>query len=95
VKFPLGANARSVTLGGGSGFALLVFERTTNLVLGMHLLGPGVGELIGTGALAIELGARVDDLAHTIFPHPSVSEVIGELGELALGLPLHTPPPRR
>ena len=95
VRFPLGANARSVMLGGGSGFGLLVFERDTNLVLGMHLLGPGVGEIIGAGALAIEMGARIDDLAHTIFPHPSVSEVIGELGELALGRPLHTLPARR
>lgn len=91
VRFPLAANARGLTLG-GDGFGLLVHEVRTGLVLGVHLIGPGVGEMIGTATLAIEMGALVEDLAGTIFPHPTISEVFGELAEEALDLPTHTVP---
>jgi dihydrolipoamide dehydrogenase len=89
-RFPFSANARGLTLG-GDGFGLLVHERSTGLVLGVHLIGPGVGELIGTATLAIEMGAVIDDLAGTIFPHPTLSEVVGELAELAADRPVHVP----
>lgn len=94
VKFPLAANARGL-VEGGTGFGLLVFDAATGLVLGAHLIGPSVGELIGTAALAIEMGAVVDDVAGTIFPHPTISELYGELGDIAQGLPIHTPPSAR
>ena len=94
VRFPLAANARGLTLG-GDGFGLLVHEVGTGLVLGVHLIGPGVGEMIGTATLAIEMGALIEDLAGTIFPHPTISEVFGELADEALGLPTHVVPPKR
>ncbi|MGZ0192656.1 MAG: dihydrolipoyl dehydrogenase [Acidimicrobiales bacterium] len=94
VRFPLAANARGLTLG-GDGFGLLVHEVRTGLVLGAHLLGPGVGELIGTATLAIEMGAVIEDLAGTIFPHPTISEVFGELADEALGLPTHAVPSKK
>ena len=94
VRFPLAANARGLTLG-GDGFGLLVYEVGTGLVLGVHLIGPGVGEMIGTATLAIEMGALIEDLAGTIFPHPTISEVFGELADEALGLPTHVVPSKR
>jgi dihydrolipoamide dehydrogenase len=94
VRFPLAANARGLTLG-GDGFGLLVHEVGTGLVLGVHLIGPGVGEMIGTATLAIEMGALIEDLAGTIFPHPTISEVFGELADEALGLPTHVVPSER
>ncbi len=94
VQFPLAANARGLTLG-ADGFGLLVYDVPSELVLGMHLIGPGVGEMIGTAALAIEMGAVLDDLAGTIFPHPTISEIFGELADVALGVPTHSVPVRR
>jgi dihydrolipoamide dehydrogenase len=94
VRFPLAANARGLTIG-GDGFGLLVHEVGTGLVLGVHLIGPGVGEMIGTATLAIEMGALIEDVAGTIFPHPTISEVFGELADEALGLPTHAVPSKR
>lgn len=94
VQFPLAANARGLTLG-ADGFGLLVYDGPSGLVLGAHLIGPGVGEMISTATLAIEMGAVLDDLAGTIFPHPTVSEIFGELADGALGLPTHIAPTRR
>lgn len=91
VQFPLAANARALTLD-ADGFGLLVFDASSELVLGAHLIGPGVGEMIGAVTLAIEMGAVLDDLAGTIFPHPTVSEIFGELADVALGLPTHVAP---
>lgn len=94
VRFPLAANARALTLG-SEGFGLLVHDDPSGLVLGVHLVGPGVGEMIGTATLAIEMGAVVEDLAGTIFPHPTISEVFGEMADEALGLPTHSMPSRK
>jgi len=94
VRFPLTASARGLTMG-TDGFGLLVHDVPSGLVLGVHLVGPGVGEMIGTATLAIEMGAVLDDLAGTIFPHPTISEIFGELADLALGVPKHTAPSRR
>lgn len=92
-RFPLAATARGLSLG-TDGFGLLVFDQETEFVLGVHLIGPGVGELIGIGALALEMGSRVDDLAALILPHPTMSELYGELGDIASGHPIHVPPPK-
>lgn len=90
-RFPLTANARALTTG-TDGFGLIVHERSSGLVLGVHLIGDGVGELISTATLAIEMGAVVEDLAGTIFPHPTLSEMFGELADGALGRAIHTLP---
>ncbi len=82
-------NARALTLGSGPGLARLVVARGRGVILGAQLAGPGVGELIGTLALAIEMGATAEDVAATIFPHPSVSEIIGEVALIAAGTPRH------
>ena len=59
------------------------------VVLGIHLAGPRVTELAGEAALAIEMGATLDDLALTIHPHPTFSEALAESAWGALGNPLH------
>lgn len=89
VRFPLAANARGLTMS-SDGFGLLVYDGPSGLVLGAHLVGPGVGEMIGTMTLAIEMGAVLDDLAGTIFPHPTISEMFAELADAGLGVPIHT-----
>ena len=67
----------------------------TNLVLGVGMVGPHVSELIAEGALAIEMGATLEDLMVTIHPHPTLSEAIMEAAEVAAGTAVHINPPRK
>ncbi len=67
-------------------------DRANGVLLGTHIAGPDAGELIGEAALALEMGATLDDIALTIHPHPTLSEGLAEACELALGLPTHTLP---
>jgi len=77
-QFPLRANARAQTLEECDGLVKLVCETGSGRILGMHLMGPRVTELIAEGALAVQLGATADDLAWTIHGHPTLSEAVLE-----------------
>lgn len=55
----------------------------------MGLVGAHAGELISEGVLAIQLGATAEDLAHSIHPHPTLSETLMEAAEIFLGTPTH------
>jgi dihydrolipoamide dehydrogenase len=77
-RLPLSASARAVMSGETAGMIELVVERGSGALLGAHLLGPEAAELIAEAALAIEMGATVDDLALTIHPHPTLSEAIAQ-----------------
>jgi len=97
-RFPWAASGRALTLGAGSGQGVgqtvVVSDRASGVLLGAHIAGPDAGELIGEAALALEMGATLDDIALTIHPHPTLSEGLAEACELALGLPTHTLPAR-
>ena len=71
------------------GFAKIVADRKTDIVLGLHIVGPQASELIAEGALAIEMGARVEDIAATIHAHPTLPEAIMEAAEAVHGLAIH------
>jgi dihydrolipoamide dehydrogenase len=88
-SFPWQASGRALTLGARDGQSTVVADQATGLVLGVHLAGAQAGELIAEAALAIEMGATLEDLAGTIHPHPRLSEGLLEAAELALGLPTH------
>lgn len=88
-RFSFAGNARALVNGDEHGVAFVVSDTTTGRILGMHLVGDGVGEMIAVGALALEMGAVLDDLGDTIFPHPTVSEVVRESVSVARGRPLH------
>lgn len=83
-KIPLGAFGRARILGSPRGLAKIVLDRDSDAVLGVHLVGPGVSELAGEAALAVEMMASPCDLADTIHPHPTISEALREAA-LALG----------
>ena len=76
-KFPLAANGKSLILNGGKGLVKIV-SAPDGHVLGMHILGPRASDLIAEGALALRLGATVEDLITTIHSHPTVSEAVRE-----------------
>jgi dihydrolipoamide dehydrogenase len=88
-RFPLAANGRALTLGIDSGVALVVADADTGVLLGATLVGPHAGDLIGQIALAIEMGATLTDLAEILYAHPSLSEIVQEGVENALGRAVH------
>jgi len=77
-QFPFSANPRARILGEPDGLVRLVCEAGSGRVLGVHLLGPHVTDLIAEGALAVQTGATADDLAWTTHAHPTLPEAMLE-----------------
>ncbi|MDY7101191.1 MAG: dihydrolipoyl dehydrogenase [Actinomycetota bacterium] len=92
-RFPFAANGRALSLGRDLGHAEIVAD-AEGTVLGIHLVGPGVAELAGEAALAVEMAATLEDVAGTIHAHPTLAEAIAEAAHGALGHPLHVRAPR-
>ncbi len=88
-RFPWGASGRAASMGRADGLTKIVAERSSGRVIGVGIAGPGAGELIAEGTLAIEMGALAEDLAHTIHPHPTLSETVMEAAEGILGHATH------
>lgn len=88
-KFPFGANGRATSLMETDGFIKMIADGKTNILLGVHIVGPEASTLISEAALAIEMGARLEDLALTIHPHPTLGETMMEAAEATLGHAIH------
>lgn len=91
-KFSWGACGRSLTQDRIDGATKLIVDPQTEKVLGLGLVGPGAGELIGEATLALEMGATARDLAETVHPHPTLSESIMETAEMFYGHAVHALP---
>ena len=87
--FPFRANGRAMTLQDDEGFARIVARADNHVVLGVHAVGAGVSELSAAFSLALEMGARLEDIALTVHAHPTLSEAFHESALAALGHPLH------
>jgi dihydrolipoamide dehydrogenase len=94
-KFPWAASGRATTLGRSDGVTKLIVDPDTERLLGIGICGPGAGELIAEGVLAIEMGANLTDLKLTIHPHPTLSETIMEAAEVFFGQSSHLHKPKR
>lgn len=94
-QFPMAANGKALILNGGEGLVKIVAEKETRKVLGMHIIGPRATDLIAEGALAIKMGATLDDLIETIHSHPTVSEAVREAALDAEDRVLNMPPTGR
>ncbi|MGE3975562.1 MAG: dihydrolipoyl dehydrogenase [Bdellovibrionales bacterium] len=88
-KFPFAANGRAVSMMSTDGFIKMVADAKTDVVLGVTIVGPEASNLISEAALAIEMGARLEDLALTIHPHPTLGEAMMEAAEATLGHAIH------
>ena len=78
-----------MSLAVADGFTKIVAERESGTVIGVHIVGPEAAELISEGALAVEMGASLEDIALTIHPHPTLPETMMEAAEAALGHAIH------
>jgi dihydrolipoamide dehydrogenase len=87
--FPFRANGRAMTLQDDEGFVRIVARADNHMVLGVQAVGAGVSELSAAFSLALEMGARLEDIALTIHAHPTLSEAFHESALAALGHPLH------
>jgi dihydrolipoamide dehydrogenase len=88
-RFSFGALGRALASAEAEGYVRIVSDAKTGLVLGVQIVGPDASNLISEAALAIEMGATVDDIALTIHPHPTLPEAIMEAAEVAAGRPIH------
>lgn len=88
-RFQFAALGRALSTGETQGFVKIVSKAEDGLVLGVQIVGPEASNLISEVALAIEMGATVEDIALTIHPHPTLPEAIMEAAESAAGRPIH------
>lgn len=88
-KFPFTALGRALAVGETGGFVKVVADRESEQILGVHMVGADVTDLISEAALAIEMGATLDDLALTVHPHPTLPESLMEATEAAKGKAIH------
>ena len=83
--FPWAASGRALSVGATNGVTKVLYDKNTHRILGAGILGKNAGELIAEAALAIEMGAEMDDIAMTIHPHPTLSETLNFATEVAEG----------
>ena len=88
-SFPFQANGRALTLRAEEGFVRVTARADNHLVLGIAAVGAGVSELASAFGLALEMGARLEDIAGTIHAHPTLGEAFHEASLRALGEALH------
>lgn len=88
-KYPFSALGKAMIEDSTEGFIKIVADEQYGEILGIHMIGNGVTELISEGVAAIGLEATVDDLIHTVHPHPTLSEALHEAVEGIYGATIH------
>lgn len=95
-KFPFAASGRALSTNETDGFIKVLIEEGSQILLGVHIVGPEASNLIAEAALAVEMGACAEDVVRTIHTHPTLPEAFPEAVEAALGHAIHIyKPPRR
>ena len=87
--FPFLANSRAKTNGDYDGMVKVLTDKKTDKILGVHILGPGAGELICEACLGMEYGASAEDIGRTCHAHPTLSEAMKEAFMAAYDKPIH------
>jgi dihydrolipoamide dehydrogenase len=88
-KFPFTALGRALIAGETEGFVKVIGDKNSDLVLGVHIVGPEASDLIGEAALAVEMGATLEDIGYTIHPHPTFPEALMEASEAGKKKAIH------
>jgi len=88
-QFPFSAIGKATIVGQEDGFVKVVSEEKYDELLGLHIVGPKATELITEGTVAMNLESTTLEVEHTIHPHPTLSEAVGEAAHAILGEPIH------
>jgi dihydrolipoamide dehydrogenase len=88
-KFPFRPNGKAQALGELDGQVKIVADAQTGEILGVHMVGPDVTEMIAEFAIARTLEATPTEVAYAVHPHPTLSEVIAEAARAVEGHPIH------
>ncbi|MBC8793965.1 MAG: dihydrolipoyl dehydrogenase [Tagaea sp. CACIAM 22H2] len=88
-KFPFTANGRARAMNSTDGFVKILADAATDRILGAHMVGPTVGEMIAEITLAIEFGGSAEDIARTCHAHPTLMEAVREAALAVDGRPIH------
>ena len=88
-QFPFLANSRAKTNSDSDGQVKFLVEKTTDRVLGVHIMGPNAGEMIASAVLAIEYQASAEDIARTCHAHPTLSEAFKEAAMASYDKAIH------
>ena len=89
-RFPFAGNGKAIALGEPDGLVKTIFDAKTGQLLGAHMIGAEVTELIQGYVVAMQLETTEEDLIHTVFPHPTLSEMMHESVLDAYGRVIHT-----
>ncbi len=88
-NFPFTASGKATAMSARDGFVKLLFEKSTQRIIGAHIVGAAATEMIAELALAIQTGVTAQTLHHTIHPHPTLSEAVMEAAAQAIGQCVH------
>lgn len=89
--FPFAAIGRAQAANDTTGMVKILANKETDRVLGIHIFGPSAGDLAQQGVIAMEFGASAEDLAMTVFAHPTLSEAVHEAALAVNGMAIHIP----
>ena len=84
-EFPWAASGKAIAMGANQGKTKILFDPESKQVLGVGIVGPGAGDMISEGMLAIEMGADADDIGLTVHPHPTLGETLAAAAEAFSG----------
>lgn len=88
-RVSFGASGRAMTQLSETGFVKVVAEAETGILLGVQIVGPDASDIISEAALALEMGATIEDLGFTMHPHPTLPEMLMEAADVPLGKAIH------
>jgi len=88
-KFPFAGNSKAAILGEQTGFVKIVSDERYGEILGVHMIGPRVTEMIAEAVVVMRLEGTVEDLEHTIHPHPTLTEAVPEAAHAVFGMAIH------
>ncbi|MHC1719761.1 MAG: dihydrolipoyl dehydrogenase [Clostridiaceae bacterium] len=94
-KFMFGANGKALALGEPEGLVKVIANKTDKTIIGVHIMGPHASDLIHEGVVAIEKKLTVDDIAHIVHAHPTLSEAFVEAVLGLEGKSIHSYPPKK
>ncbi|MCY4656113.1 MAG: dihydrolipoyl dehydrogenase [Gammaproteobacteria bacterium] len=88
--FLFSANGRALAANDATGIVKVIADAESDSILGMHVFGPSASELVAQGVIAMEMGSTAEDLALTMFAHPTLSEAVHEAALGVAGNAIHT-----